>query len=83
LLNASAGALKEIKEVHYSTPTFKRKEAVANNPDDRFATVYYGWGCLEEVQVRIEFKDGTAQSSDFDMCRSLGPDWTETAPTAF
>lgn len=55
--------------------TFRQKEYVAKNRAERFAVSYTGWGCLSKVAVTVKLADGTEQEFDFNMCRSLGPQW--------
>lgn len=77
-VNSPAEVLQKIKRVYYrfGHPTFRDPVQTAENPKDRFSTSYVGWGCLTRVGVRVELVDGTIQEIDFNMCRSLGPQWS-------
>jgi cell division protein FtsB len=80
-VNSPADVLEGIKRVEYrfEHPTFQHPIQIAENPRSRFSTSYLGWGCLTRVVAKVELKDGSEHSFDFDMCRSLGPQWS-TAP---
>lgn len=69
--------LESIRSVHYrfDHDTFRQKEYVSKNRAERFAVSYTGWGCLGKVDVTVSLVDGTEQEFDFNMCRSLGPQW--------
>ena len=69
--------LAGISSVHYrfDHATFRQKEYVSKNRAERFAVSYTGWGCLSKVEVTVKLADGTEQEFDFNMCRSLGPQW--------
>lgn len=77
-INSSKDGLQTIKDVRYNFnhPTFTNKQVEVDNPQDRFLYSYTGWGCLTSVGVTVELKDGTSKNFDFNMCRSLGPEWT-------
>ena len=55
--------------------TIKNSHVSSSNAENKFLYSYQGWGCLSNVNVRIELKDGSTKSSTFNMCQSLGPDW--------
>jgi hypothetical protein len=76
-LNASANTLDQIESVVYTMdhPTFTEKNYVTKDRKSQFARSYVGWGCLDSVEVRIQLKSGQVIKSEFDMCRSLGPEW--------
>lgn len=69
--------LAGIRSVHYrfDHATFRQKDYVSENRAERFAVTYTGWGCLSKVEVTVRLVDGTEQEFDFNMCRSLGPQW--------
>lgn len=69
--------LATIRHVRYrfDHPTFQQKDYVSGRRDERFAIGYSGWGCLTKVDVTVTLTDGTEQDFDFNMCRSLGPQW--------
>lgn len=69
--------LAGIRSVHYrfDHATFRQKDYVSENRGERFAVSYTGWGCLSKVDVTVRLVDGTEQEFDFNMCRSLGPQW--------
>ena len=76
-INAPQATLAGIEKVtyHMDHESFDKKDYVSTNAAARFVAGYVGWGCLTEVQVTIQWKSGSAQQLDFDMCRSLGPQW--------
>jgi cell division protein FtsB len=76
-INSSAQTLESIERVtyHFAHETFKQKDYIAKDMSDRFAMSYRGWGCLTKVTATVALKDGTSHVFDFDMCRSLGPEW--------
>lgn len=69
--------LESIRSVHYrfDHATFRQKDYVSERREERFAVAYTGWGCLTRVGVTVTLNDGTEQDFDFNMCRSLGPQW--------
>lgn len=69
--------LATIRKVLYrfDHATFRQKEYRSENRDERFVVNYTGWGCLTRVDVTVELVDGTEQAFEFNMCRSLGPQW--------
>lgn len=76
-INASKEALEQIESVTYvlDHETFKTKDYVSTDRATFFAKSYVGWGCLTAVEVKVKLKSGTVNQSEFDMCRSLGPEW--------
>lgn len=78
-INSSKEGLSTIKDVQYTFnhPTFRNKQITVDNPNDQFLYNYTGWGCLTSVGVNVELKDGSSTKFNFNMCRSLGPEWTE------
>jgi hypothetical protein len=60
----------------FNHPTFKKPHQESSDSTDKFAVRYVGWGCLTKVAVTVYLKDGTKQSIPFDMCQSLGGDWS-------
>jgi hypothetical protein len=76
-INSTSAVLDTIKQVQYDFlhPTFTNKHVVAENAKDQFSSSYIGWGCLTSVDVTVTLKDGTSKMLDFNMCRSLGPEW--------
>ena len=79
LLSAPQSTLAGIKSVRYKfdDPTFPQPLKVADNPATQFSVSYTGWGCLDDVGVELELLDGTQYSLVFDMCKSLGPEWSD------
>jgi hypothetical protein len=77
-VNASDDVLNNIEKVTYdfNHPTFKKPHQESADSEDKFAVRYVGWGCLTNVAVTVYLKDGTKQSIPFDMCQSLGGDWS-------
>lgn len=77
LINSPPDTLTDIQQVVYRMEhgTFKQKDYVSTDPEAQFATSYVGWGCLTQVHVSVKLKSGTVQEFDFNMCRSLGPQW--------
>lgn len=77
-INSSKEGLRTIKAVRYQFdhPTFKIRNVVVDNPKEQFLYSYTGWGCLTSVNVTVELNDGSSKKIDFNMCRSLGPEWT-------
>ena len=78
-INASTEQLKKIKKVKYGFfhPSFKKPVVSANNPENHFSFSYNGWGCLNDVRVKLDFKNGSSSGiSTFNMCRALGPEWS-------
>lgn len=78
-INPSSSTLNTIKQVQYDFdhPTFNNKRVVTENAKDQFSYGYTGWGCLTSVGVTVISIDGSSKKFDFDMCRSLGPEWSE------
>ena len=78
-INSTSAVLNTIKQVQYDFlhPTFTNKHVVAENAKDQFSFSYIGWGCLTSVPVTVTLKDGTSKLLDFNMCRSLGPEWSD------
>lgn len=76
-INSPSETLSTISRVLYEFrhPTFTEQQQYASNSKDRFSTSYVGWGCLTSVQVTVELKDGAKHAFDFNMCKSLGPQW--------
>jgi hypothetical protein len=76
-INAPDAALRSIKSVdyHFDHPTFRHPLQTATNREEKFKVGYPGWGCLTNVGVDVHMEDGAVNHFDFDMCRSLGPDW--------
>lgn len=81
LINAPADVLRAMRRVEYTFnhPTFKDKTVVVETVTDQFAHSYVGWGCLTRVDVDVVLNDGSRHPFNFNMCRSLGPDWGEEA----
>lgn len=77
LINSPKETLSDISRVTYRMEhqTFKQRDYVSEDPSTQFAAGYVGWGCLSSVKVLVQLKDGTTQDFDFDMCKSLGPQW--------
>lgn len=76
-INSPRETLTSIARVTYRMEheTFKQRDYVSDDPASQFASGYVGWGCLSSVKVIVQLKDGTSQDFDFNMCRSLGPQW--------
>jgi hypothetical protein len=76
-INAAPDVLNKIQRVVYTFdhPTFDNKQKVAESVKSHFQTGYTGWGCLTRVDVKVELKGGNKTHLDFDMCKSLGPQW--------
>lgn len=77
MVNSTPAVLNAIREVEYrfDHPTFNQKVQVASNKDDGFAVRYVGWGCLNRVGITVRLQDGVEHTFDFNMCKSLGPQW--------
>ena len=77
-INSTPAVLDTITKVSYDFlhSTFKIQHVFSNNAKNQFSYSYKGWGCLTSVKVTIELKDGTSKTTDFNMCRSLGPEWS-------
>jgi hypothetical protein len=77
LINSPVEVLEEIGHVTYRMdhPTFRQREYVSEDRAKRFAAGYTGWGCLTRVGVTVSLASGEKHDFDFDMCRSLGPEW--------
>jgi len=77
-INSSKEGLRTIKAVQYQFdhPTFRIRNVVVDNPKEQFLYSYTGWGCLTSVNVTVQLNDGSSKKIDFNMCRSLGPEWT-------
>lgn len=77
LINSPPSTLNEIQKVTYRMEheTFQEKDYVATDAKNQFARSYVGWGCLSQVKVSVALKSGVVQEFDFNMCRSLGPQW--------
>lgn len=76
-INSTPEVLQSIKEVEYTFdhPTFRKKKQTSSLVADSFAVRYVGWGCLSRVGVVVRLTEGTEHALDFNMCRSLGPQW--------
>lgn len=76
-VNASPDALVQIENVTYGMDheTFKTRDYTSSDRAALFAKSYVGWGCLTSVAVTVQLKSGAVNTTDFDMCRSLGPEW--------
>jgi hypothetical protein len=76
-INSPKETLSTIQRVTYRMKheTFKQQDYVSDDPDTQFSTSYVGWGCLTKVTVTVELKGGASQDFEFNMCRSLGPQW--------
>ncbi len=76
-INSSPATLADIKSVTYRMdhPTFKQKDYVSTDENSQFSASYKGWGCLTSVEVTVLLKSGASQKLNFNMCRSLGPQW--------
>lgn len=76
-VNAAPDVLNKIHKVIYTFdhPTFHDKHHVAESAKSHFQTGYQGWGCLTQVGVEIELVGGNKTHLDFNMCKSLGPQW--------
>lgn len=76
-INAPESTLRKISKVKYvfDHPTFAQKVRTEDDPETRFMTKYYGWGCLTNVSATLYLSDGETQGIDFNMCQSLGPQW--------
>ena len=77
-VNSPATTLTSIREVryHFEHDSFRNKDFRAADRSDKFAARYAGWGCLDSVGVRVIMSDGAEHEFDFNMCRSLGPQWS-------
>ena len=77
LINSPPATLADIAKVTYRLEheTFRQKDYVATDAASQFSTGYVGWGCLTSVKVSVLLKSGVTQDFDFNMCRSLGPQW--------
>lgn len=76
-INAPEATLNQIKKVTYvfNHPTFQHPERIATDPANRFEIRYYGWGCLNKVEVKLWLKSGEQKEMNFNMCKSLGAGW--------
>jgi hypothetical protein len=76
-INSGEETLQNIKQAtyHFNHPTFRKPVQVVSDPKARFEVSYRGWGCLTAVHVEVEQVSGSVDEFDFDMCKSLGPDW--------
>jgi hypothetical protein len=76
-INSPTDVLNKIAKVIYTFdhPSFSHPVQEITDGTARFTTQYVGWGCLDNVGVKILLKDGTERSIDFDMCKSLGQGW--------
>jgi len=79
-VNTSDQTLDTIKQVTYNLdhPTFPDPIQTSFDRSNRFAIGYTGWGCLRRVPIKVELKNGQTYDFDFDMCKSLGPQWGAT-----
>lgn len=77
-INSTSEVLSSIQRVTYRLdhPTFRQKDYVSADPRSLFTVRYRGWGCLSSVEVTVLLQSGDSHTVDFDMCRSLGPDWS-------
>ncbi|MGE5206231.1 MAG: pYEATS domain-containing protein [Chlamydiota bacterium] len=77
-VDGSASVLESIARVAYdfNHPTFRQPHVESTDRSNSFMVQYTGWGCLTEVDVTVYLQNGKSQSIGFDMCKSLGADWT-------
>jgi len=76
-INSPKETLDSIARVAYQFKheAFKNQEYVSTEASNQFRQGYVGWGCLSNVKIAVTLKTGTSHEFDFDMCRSLGPEW--------
>jgi hypothetical protein len=79
IVNAPSSTLDTIRRVEYlfDHPTFRQKSQISEDSSNQFMVKYNGWGCLTRVTATLELKDGESQKIDFNMCQSLGPQWSD------
>ncbi|MDX1391983.1 MAG: pYEATS domain-containing protein [Rheinheimera sp.] len=77
-INAPQDVLTNISQVDYlfAHPTFREKLKRATDVAAQFQVGYRGWGCLTQVTATVHYHTGAEQTLDFNMCKSLGPQWT-------
>lgn len=77
-VDGSASVLDSIARVAYNFnhPSFNTPHVESTDRANSFKVQYTGWGCLTQVGVTVYLQNGKTQSVAFDMCRSLGTDWT-------
>lgn len=76
--NVEINTIKQV-EYYFEHPSFENQHVILKEEEaeNKFLYTYTGWGCLTSVNVIIVFKNGSSKKLDFDMCRSLGPEWSE------
>lgn len=76
-VNSTPDVIDAIREVEYQFdhPTFSQQKQTASDKNDAFAVRYVGWGCLTRVGITVRLQDGVEHAFDFNMCKSLGPQW--------
>lgn len=78
-INPNSNAFSSIRKVQYDFEhsTFKNKHILTEDASNNFLYSYTGWGCLTSVGVTITSIDGISKNYDFDMCQSLGSEWSD------
>ncbi len=76
-VNSTPEVIQAIREVEYrfDHPTFQQQTQTASDRTDAFAVRYVGWGCLTRVGITVRMQEGVEHTFDFNMCKSLGPQW--------
>jgi prefoldin subunit 5 len=82
-VNAPRTTLNSIKQVSYlfDHATFQRRKQITTEPAEQFRVAYKGWGCLTKVTATVLYQSGEQVVIDFNMCKSLGPMWSDNACT--
>lgn len=80
-VNAPAATLNNIKQVSYlfDHPSFRMREQTIIASAEQFRVGYIGWGCLTNVKTTVLYHSGEQIVIDFNMCKSLGPQWSGNA----
>lgn len=76
-INAPVAALQNIQQVNYqfAHATIRQQHKTATEQQQQFSVGYRGWGCLTQVSATVTHLSGEQTVLDFNMCRSLGPQW--------
>ena len=72
-LDGPPEVLSEIAKVTFvmNHPSFKPPFPESDDPKKQFLVEYFGYGCLRNVIVKLELKDGKVKQLDFNQCGAI------------